>query len=260
MDKGGKQKERDLIKEAQQEGYQFVEDKDGLQKAKGKKLLGLFAGEGMAPELDRELTKEPGLAEMTEKAIDVLKQDKDGFFLMVEGSQIDWAGHAHDAAWAMKDTEAFEQAVNKAVQFAKKDKHTLVVIVGDHDTGGMSVGGYGQYDAKLEVLRNVTATGDFMATKINTDRSNIKEVVKQYTQMDLTEAEVVKIKGASKVANAINDVISERALVGWTSGAHTGTDLPLYVYGPNSELFRGLKNNTDLPILISQAMKLQLKN
>src|SRR5690625_6167779 len=88
----------------------------------------------MAPELDREETKQPSLSEMTDAGINVLKKDKDGFFLMVEGSQIDWAGHAHDAAWAMADSEAFEEAVQAAVEFAKKDKNTLVVVAADHDT------------------------------------------------------------------------------------------------------------------------------
>ena len=76
----------------------------------------------MAPELDRDTSNQPSLREMTETALEVLNKDKDGFFLMVEGSQIDWAGHDHDAAWAMKDSEAFEQALEAALEFAKKDK------------------------------------------------------------------------------------------------------------------------------------------
>ncbi|MEI2401108.1 alkaline phosphatase, partial [Paenibacillus phytohabitans] len=171
---GGKQYFPDsLINEAEENGYQYVTNQDELENAKkADKLIGLFAEDGMAPELDRDETDQPSLAEMTESALDVLKKDKDGFFLMVEGSQIDWAGHDNDAAWAMKDSEAFELAVEKAVEFAKKDGNTLVVVAGDHDTGGMSVGGYGKGDANLEVLRNVSATGDFMESKLNADRSN----------------------------------------------------------------------------------------
>src|SRR5699024_6817975 len=127
------------------------------------KLLGLFADGSMAPELDREETDQPSLSVMTDAAINVLKEDKDGFFLMVEGSLIDWGGHAHDAGCAMAESEAYEEAVQAAVEFAKKDKNTLVVVAADHDTGGMSVGGDGEYDANLEILRDVTATGDFMA-------------------------------------------------------------------------------------------------
>ncbi|MBX4383406.1 alkaline phosphatase, partial [Mycobacterium tuberculosis] len=98
----------ELMDEAKDDGYQLVTNKRELDRVKKtNKVLGLFAEEGMAPELDREGTQQPSLADMTETAIDTLKKNKNGFFLMVEGSQIDWAGHANDAAWAMKDSEAF---------------------------------------------------------------------------------------------------------------------------------------------------------
>lgn len=244
-----------LLKEAKETGYQFVNNRELLAGAGSTdKLIGLFAEGGLAPELDRDTTDQPSLAEMSEKAIQVLNRNKDGFFLVIEGSKIDWAGHVHDAAWAMKDTEAFEAAVEKVLAFAKKDKHTLVVIAGDHDTGGMSVGGYGKYAANAEVLRHVTATGSFMADKLTADRRNVKEVMKQYANMDLTDEEAAKIKAAQKAGIAINTVISERALVGWTTFKHTGMDVPVYAFGPGFNLFCGLHNNTDLPRLMAEAM------
>ncbi|WP_316572570.1 alkaline phosphatase [Neobacillus sp. YIM B06451] len=247
-----------LIDQAKKKGYTYINNKSGLASAsKLNKLIGLFADDALAPSLDRDETNQPSLAEMTDAALNVLNKDKDGFFLMVEGSQIDWAGHDHDAAWAMNDVMAFEEALAKALAFAKKDKQTLVVVAGDHDTGGMSVGGYGVYDAKVEILRNVTATGDYMVSKLDANRSNIKEVVKQYTSLDLTDAEIEKIKNASKPDMAINDIISERALVGWTSTAHTGVDVPLYAFGPGSDMFNGLHQNTNLPVLMAKAMKIK---
>lgn len=257
---GGKQKERNLIKEAQAKGYTIIEDKNQLQGAKGKKLLGLFANNGMAPELDRDATKEPSLAEMTNKALATLNKDKDGFFLMVEGSQIDWAGHNHDPAWAMKDTEAFEGAVKAALEFATNDGHTLVVVVGDHDTGGFSVGGYDKYEANVEILRKVTATGNYMVTKLNSEGNNIKEIVKTYTEQELSDDEVNLIKTSSNQAHTINDIISQRALVSWTTFAHTGTDIPLYAYGVGEELFEGLHDNTDIPKLIAKVMNIQFRS
>ena len=255
---GGKKYFTDsLLNQAKEDGYKVAENREELNVSqKTDKLIGLFAQDAMAPELDRDATNQPSLAEMTDTAIEVLKKDKDGFFLMVEGSQIDWAGHDHDAAWAMKDAEAFEKALAEVLEFAKQDKNTLVVVAGDHDTGGMSVGGYGQYDAKLEVLQNVTATGDFMASKLNLDRNNVKEVVKEYTSIDLSDMEAEKIIASKVPAITINEVISERALVGWTSSAHTGVDVPLYAYGPSSDLFAGLHENTDIPHLMAKAMKI----
>ncbi|BFH67918.1 MAG: alkaline phosphatase [Paenibacillus dendritiformis] len=251
---GGKQKSRNLVEEARRSGYTIVEDRTQLQAAKGSKLLGLFAGGDMAPELDREHTNEPSLKEMTAKAIDILRQNKAGFFLLVEGSQIDSAGHYNDAAWAMKDTQAFEEAVALAVDFAQKDGNTLVVVVGDHDTGGMSVGGYGQTDAKLQVLHHVKASGLYMADKLKSDRSNAAEVLKTYAGIDATAAEASKIKNAEDAVHAINGVISERALISWTTYLHTGVDVQIYAFGPGADLFRGLHNNTDLPLLVAQVL------
>ncbi len=249
---------KSLLKKAEENGYQYVTNQEELKNVKkADKLIGLFAKEGMAPELDRDETNEPSLAEMAVSAINVLKMNKDGFFLMVEGSQIDWAGHDNDPAWAMKDSEAFELAVEKVVEFAKNDGKTLVVIAGDHDNGGMSVGGYDKQDANIELLRNVSATGDFMESKLNTDRSNVKDIVKHYTSLDLTDAEVEQIKSTKTPSMAINKVVSKHAVVGWTTTAHTGVDVPVYAFGPGSHLFNGLHENIDLPVLMAEAMQIK---
>ena len=255
---GGKKYFSDkLLNQAEKDGYEIVSDTKSLNNIeKTDKLIGLFADDSLSPELDRKTTDEPSLKEMTSAAINVLNNDKDGFFLMVEGSQIDWAGHANDAAWAMKETEAFESAVEEALDFAKKDKKTLVVIAGDHDTGGMSVGGYEGSGANLDILKNVTATGDFMASQLNKEKNNIQEVVLQYTGISLSETEVNEIKQASDPAIQINSIISKHALVGWTHTGHTGTDIPVYAYGPQAHNFAGLIENTDFPKLMAEAMKI----
>lgn len=259
-EEGGKQPEGNLIEGAQQDGYNYVTDRDELLANKDGKLLGLFAQDAMSPEMHRGETEEPSLSEMTEAAIRALKQDKDGFFLMVEGSQIDWAGHAHDAAWAMNDSKAFDEAVAAAIEFAKKDGNTLVVVAGDHETGGMSVGANGVYDVKTEVLQDVTATGDVMASELSESRDNVEEVVKAYTGLELSEDEIKRIVEANEPAVAINEVVSERALIGWTTTAHTGTDVPLYAYGPQADTFSGLIENTDIPKKMAKAMKIDLNN
>lgn len=257
---GGSQPAGNLIEQAEGAGYQYVSNRDELLDAKGKKLLGLFSESAMSPEMHRDQQEEPSLKEMTEAALGVLDKEKKGFFLMVEGSQIDWAGHAHDAAWAMTDIKAFDEAVEAALDFAKKDKRTLVVVAGDHETGGMSVGSNGEYDLKIEELYGVTATGDHMAEELDDERSNIAEVVNTYTGFDLSEEEVARIEESDEPNIAINDVVSDRALIGWTSTAHTGADLPVYAYGPQSDKFSGLLENTDLPKIMAEAMKIKLDN
>ncbi|AXI08131.1 alkaline phosphatase [Oceanobacillus zhaokaii] len=259
---GGNQEELNLIEKAEAQGSTYVEtreqllDIDKLKVDKGDKLLGLFADDALAPELHRGETEEPSIAEMTETAIDVLEEDKDGFFLVVEGSQIDWAGHDNDAAWAMSDVAAFEEAVEKAIDFAKKDKKTLVVVAGDHDTGGMTTGANNSMDLNASILNDVKATGDYMAGQLNEDRSNVAEVIKTYTGFELSEAELQSIAEAENASLAINKVISDRAFIGWTSPNHTGADIPVYAYGPQSDIFVGFHDNTDLPKIIAEALKL----
>lgn len=254
---GGNQEELNLIEQAEEQGYQLVETRSemlenkNINLKKGEKLLGLFAGGSLAPELHREGTEEPSLAEMTETAIDVLEENNKGFFLVVEGSQIDWAGHDNDAAFAMSDVAAFEEAVEEAMEFAEEDGETLVVVAGDHDTGGMTTG------SNADVLRDVTATGDYMASQLNEDRSNVSEVLQTYTGFELTEEEIQTIQGANNATLAINRVVSDRADIGWTSTNHTAADILVYAYGPQAEKFAGFYDNTDLPKIMAEAMKLK---
>ncbi|WP_371925834.1 alkaline phosphatase [Halobacillus sp. A5] len=257
---GGEQEEN-LLTQAEESGYSFVENQEELSNVENdEKILGLFADGPLSPEMERGETEEPSLSEMTSTAIQSLSQDEEGFFLMVEGSQIDWAGHAHDAAWAMNDTAAFEEAAAEALDYAKQDEETLVVIAGDHETGGMTVGSNGEYDVKQDVVQGVSATGDHMAEQLDEDRSNVAQVVEEYAGVELSKEEVETIRSAEKPNEAINDAVSDHALVGWTSSVHTGVDVPIYAYGPSSDDFSGLVNNIDIPTKMAEAMGLELED
>ncbi|WP_281658478.1 alkaline phosphatase [Halobacillus sp. Cin3] len=266
VSEGGEQQDENLLEQAEEAGYTNVESRDDLMETddidveEGEKLLGLFADGPLKPEMERENTEQPSLSEMTERSIDILGKDKDGFFLMVEGSQIDWAGHDNDPTWALKDTAAFEQAVEKAIEFAEEDGNTLVVIAGDHETGGMTVGSNGEYDTKPELVKDVTATGAFMAEELNENRSNVEQVVESHTPFELSEEDVQKIRESEDPKLAINQFVSDKALVGWTSTGHTGVDIPVYAYGPQSNSFNGLIDNTDLPKIMAEALKVDLED
>ena len=127
---------RDLISEAISAGYTYVCDEAGftsVDPSSTSRLLGLFADEGMSRPFA------PTLAAMTQMAIDILSRDPDGFFLMVEGGQIDWAGHVNDAANAIGDTIDFDAAVATGRAFAASESDVLIIVTADHETGGMSV-------------------------------------------------------------------------------------------------------------------------
>ncbi len=134
MEGSGRTDEKNLLSLAQQLGYTIVENKTALQKVQSPYVLGLFAMDGLTTQ-----PPEPSLAEMTRKALDILSQDADGFFLMVEGSQIDWGGHANDLKKVIRQTQLFDEAVQVGIQFAQRNGNTLVVIVADHETGGLTI-------------------------------------------------------------------------------------------------------------------------
>lgn len=170
VSEGGKQPERNLVAEAEAAGYDYITNRSEIGGVTSDKVLGLFAMSDLKYEIDRDVVNVPSLAEMTELAVDTLSKDQDGFFLMVEGSQIDWAGHANDPIATVTDMLAFEEAVDVALDFAKKDKNTLVVIVGDHETGGMNIGNTpGGYKENIQVLKNATGSASAVTAALKSN-------------------------------------------------------------------------------------------
>jgi alkaline phosphatase len=141
-----------FIAEAEHNGYDVVYTKKELKNAvakNSKKILGLFTPKGKTPELFRinqkqkYRQKEPTLPQMTAAALKTLEKDTDGFFLLVEGSQIDWANHHNDVAYQVAETLAFDAAVqvvlNWIAERPSRSQHTLVIIAPDHETGGFAI-------------------------------------------------------------------------------------------------------------------------
>jgi alkaline phosphatase len=133
-DGGRRTDERDLLREAQAAGYSLCRTKEALAAAPRGKILGLFADVHMTTE-----APEPTLAEMTSAAIERLTERPAGFFLLVEGSQIDWGAHDNDLDITLKQTLDFDEAVAAALAFAEKDGKTLVVVTADHESGGLAI-------------------------------------------------------------------------------------------------------------------------
>ncbi|MDD5615170.1 MAG: alkaline phosphatase [Candidatus Methanoperedens sp.] len=138
-----------FIAEAGLKGYPVVYTRAGMDSAVVNgtvKLLGLFNDSGMTPEYLRVPgTTEPGLPEMTSSALNILENNSDGFFLMVEGSQVDWANHANDLNYQLGETLAFDDAVKVVLDWIntspERKEHTLLIIVPDHETGGFAING-----------------------------------------------------------------------------------------------------------------------
>ncbi|MBT2687475.1 alkaline phosphatase [Bacillus sp. ISL-47] len=256
-------KDRNITEEFKKDGFSYVTDRKELLADQNEQVLGLFADRGLPKMIDRK-EDVPSLEDMTASAIERLNKDKDGFFLMVEGSQIDWAGHDNDIVSAMSDMEDFEKAFKAAIEFAKKDKHTLVVATADHSTGGYSIGSDGVYNWFSEPIKAAKRTPDFMAQEM-ANGASVEDTLKQYIELDLTAEEIKSVKKAAEtkkvtdIDNAIEEIFNERSHTGWTTGGHTGEDVPVYAFGPSSERFAGQLENTDQAKLIFELLKTNVK-
>lgn len=155
---GGDRKDgKNLVNEMTAKGYQYIDDPQALSNYSGsKKLLALFDKKGLVQGRKRDYT----LGDMTNAALKRLSKNENGFFLMVEGSQIDWSGHDNNQKYSKSEMRDFNSAINAALDFAEKDGNTLVLVTADHETGGMSItdGEVDRSSLKLEyVSTNHTA-------------------------------------------------------------------------------------------------------
>ncbi|MFA6481005.1 MAG: alkaline phosphatase [Bacteroidales bacterium] len=171
----------DLTKKLRDRGYTVAFSLDDIKKVVSGPVAGLLAPVHQPKWIEGRGNQ---LTESVTEAIRLLSPDKDGFFLMVEGSQIDWGGHANDINYLATEMVDFDKAVGKALDFAEKDGETLVIVTADHETGGLGLNG------------GSLTTGEIKA--------------------------------------------------GFTGKDHTGVMVPVFSYGPHSETFTGIQENTDL--------------
>ena len=241
--------DRDLVTEFQQAGYEVALNRSGLLNMKGDRLLGLFAPVGMPRAWDRDETI-PSLAEMTQTALQSLDQNSQGFFLMVEGSQVDWAAHGNSIVGVISEMEDFIAAVQVVLDFAKADGETLVVVLADHETGGMSVGLDGVYRWNPQPLKGMKATPAAMTERYLKGEESLSAIVSEGIAFKLTGVETEVLDATERdedtTFEAIADLFNERTLTGWSSGGHTGIDVPLYAVGPGSNHFHGVMQNEDV--------------
>ncbi|SDX02845.1 alkaline phosphatase [Marininema mesophilum] len=210
----------DLIKQAQKNGYKYVWNRKELKKTKDNKILGLFANEEMfkqAPEDEGAVYKPVvPLKNMTKKALSTLsRKSKKGFFLMVEEEGIDEMAHQNNAKLTMKSGKAFDKTVAVAKAYAKKHRNTLVIVVGDHETGGLTIENSG-------VEKYPDESGDGLS----------------------------KEDGPFPVSHS-----DKTFMVDWTTGNHSGTDVPLTAMGPGSERLTGVYENTHIHDVILRTLQ-----
>ena len=151
---------RNLIEEMEKEGYVFYTCVDSVpENVTGK--LGVLTEAKHNPRLPN---RGDMLPKATQKAIDVLDaSSKEGFFLMVEGSMIDWGGHGNDMEYISREMLDFDVAIGIALEYAVKSKNTLVIVTADHETGGLSNMGV---DIKKGIVEGKFTTGGHTGTMV----------------------------------------------------------------------------------------------
>ena len=257
----------DLAKKA---GYKVVIGKDGFNSvtSKDKKVWSVGTYGPLAYNIDRKTDADLTLADFTRQGIQVL-DNPNGFFMMVEGGAIDWAGHANMAAENLHEVLGFNDAVKVALEFAKKHPDdTLIIVTGDHETGGMTMGfagsGYNLWMDRLahQKMSVIAFSGLIESKRKQNPKLTFDDIKKDITDtfglrftddkkdpMRLRTHHIKMLKDGfknKKMWQAMRNVLNEKAGIGWTSGAHTALPVLTTSQGKNAQKFTGLYENTEI--------------
>ena len=279
---GGKRKDgRNMIEAFQAKGYQYLSDPSELDDIRASRVLGLFANEDLDYEIDRDPKEMPNLSQMLSATLKVLtdgnkKNKKSGFVLFAENENTDSAGHQNDVAALMRDLWAFDDAVKLALEFQKINPDTLVIVTGDHETGGFSptygrknlgpAGASNYLNVDLNQLRQIeryTMSLDEFSKKFKAkvkEGPSAKDLDLYVTQLleegfpglivddDLRE----KILSQAQLgpnsnylpSNILALAIARQTGFYWASSGHTPAPIIVAAIGPGSASFKGFDDNT----------------
>lgn len=263
----GKRSDKNLLPEFEAKGYQIVKTGQSLNKlsAKDSKVLGLFGSSHVAYVPDRS-TDTPSLAEMTSKALEILSANDKGFAIMIEGGRIDHAGHANDFPTMVQEALDFDEAFKVAIEFAKKDGNTSVVVTADHETGGLSLSRDNIYELNVDLWNKQKNSSESLVTALNEAKTiaDVKKIVANNTWItDLTNEEAQYIldgDGSSyKREGGYNAVISKRLLVGWSGHGHSAVDVGVWAYGPIADKVKGQIDNTRIATASAEVLGVDLQ-
>ena len=299
----GKNKDQpDVIEMAKKNGFAYVNTKadfNALKNGAGKVLAvnaTLEDSSSLPYDMDRA-QDDLSLADYTRKGIELL-DNKNGFFMLIEGGKIDWACHANDAAASITDVLALDKAISEAVAFAEKHpKETLIVVTGDHETGGMTLGfagtqystafdkislQKGSYIAFLDKVLNpykkatpkdkaklddlVPAIKDFFGldyatfTPLQKEQIDIAFQRSVGNQIDrpVQEDQYLLYGGYDPLSVKLTQIMNQTAGIGWTSYAHTGVPVVTFARGVYQEIFSGYYDNTDIFKKLASVMSISV--
>jgi len=263
--------DRNLVNEFKQSGFHYIDNYDSLADLpKDKPVLGLFGDQGLPWALDDKDSHR--LSRLTKAATEHLANVQ-GYFMLIEASQVDWAGHGNDIASAMAEMDDLAKTLEYLETYVKTHPDTLVVLTADHSTGGLSLGAENKYQWHPEILHNLKVSPETIAKSL-VDNGISKEKAQNLFNFTLTEKEVAlleqaKKQGQKKLAEyqalskeeqekqwqpslyefmhkGVNKIIDTRTTTGWTTRGHTGIDVQVFALGAGKELFSGHQDNTQI--------------
>jgi len=259
-------KETGSLDSAAKKGYEIVYNAADMKKLKSKKFIGLFGDEAMPFPIENN-TEMPTLKKMTQKAVETLSQNKNGFFLMVEGGAIDWQEHSNDAGSLLHELTALDETVGWLKDWSAENKNTLLIVTADHETGGF---GSSYFPLDKDEAYKKTSAGEmlyegntyFVSPKVLDDlyaqSKTFAAMKEEYEKGPKTNARLLDILrggglkfdgGALKNYDSFDDAVKAldkgRGIV-WASQAHTSTPVPVLAYGPGQDNYRGIFHTTDL--------------
>jgi alkaline phosphatase len=272
---------KDLYQDFISKGFNVVKDRaEMLSIDNSKPILGVFSTDGLPYSKDRETSKEltnssPTLAEMTARAIDKMKNHPNGFVLQVEAGKVDWAAHANDITGLIYDQVAHDEAIKVAIDFAEKDKNTLVILTTDHGNANPGLI-YGKtVNENFDTIQNYKQTNDWILNGIGkeTTISQIIDRIEFATKLALQEEEAKEllsfynnIKMEDGLYNpkhlpfkVLSEIQKKYNSVGWISMDHSSDYSELALFGPGSELLNSFIKNTDLHYLMLQVAEVENK-
>ena len=254
------------------EGYSiFLDDINGFRNCSKAPVWALFGESHVPYRLEADPQTTPSLAEMTRKAIDLLSKNENGFFLMVEGSKVDWAAHDNDAKNALIEFLEFDKACGEALRFAEKDGETLVLILPDHGTGSVTIGnaksnhGYDKFSLQelMSPIDNYKLSNSTMAEKLKkADTAEWPKLFETYFGFTPQPAEITYLTTACDYPNSsipeeqrrqnlsvckmLSQIIYGRTYFGFTTFGHTIENVFLAVYHPQNDILKGVPTNIDV--------------
>lgn len=260
---------KDLFQAYQSENWQIVRNRKEMLEIEDKMpVLGVFANDALPYSLDHLNDKSlledvPTLAEMTQTAIRLMNTNEKGFVLQVEAGKVDWAAHGNDIGGLIKDQIAFDDAIKVAVDFAKNDKNTLVIITTDHGNSNPGII-YGDHaDKNFDSIANYKHSNEWILNGIDID-TPIHQLIErvEYANpglvLDNLEASLLQsyyngLTTEHGVYNARNlpfkllaEIQKAHNSIGWISMDHSSDHVELAAYGPGSQFLPGFVINTDL--------------